>query len=97
MAVLDPFNPRSIGFQLMRIDEHLAALPALRHDGVMEPPRRLSVRLRAELESEEARRLDAALVLSIEQRLMSLAVAVAARYFAQAPQGPPIQKPSRLA
>jgi uncharacterized circularly permuted ATP-grasp superfamily protein/uncharacterized alpha-E superfamily protein len=97
MTLLDPFNPRSVGFQLVRIDEHLAALPTLRDDGVMEPPRRLSVRLRAELESAEARRLDATLVLSIEQRLTSLADALAARYFAQAPQGPPIQKPSRLA
>ena len=47
MAMLDPFNPRSVLFQAMRIDEHLAALPTLRNDGVMEPPRRLSVKLRA--------------------------------------------------
>ena len=46
MAMLDPFNPRSVLFQAMRIDEHLAALPTLRNDGVMEPPRRLSVKLR---------------------------------------------------
>ena len=29
MALLDPFNPRSVAFQVNRVDEHLAALPAL--------------------------------------------------------------------
>ncbi len=48
IAMLDPFNPRSVAFQAMRIDEHLAALPSLRNDGVMEPPRRISVKLRGE-------------------------------------------------
>ena len=84
MAMLDPFNPRSVGFQAARIDEHLAALPTLRDDGVLEPPRRLSVKLRAELESEDARSLDQARILLIERHLMALADAIGARYFASA-------------
>ncbi len=97
MAMLDPFNPRSVGFQVMRIDEHLAGLPALHADGVMEPPRRLSVRLRAELESEDAQSLDQARILLVEQRLMALADAIAARYFAQSSNGGAKYQPSRLA
>lgn len=97
MAILDPFNPRSVAFQAMRIDEHLAALPALRHDGVMEPPRRLSVKLRAELESEDARRLDASIILAWEQRLMALADRIAERYFAHDADGEPNSQPSRIA
>lgn len=97
MAVLDPFNPRSVLFQAMRIDEHLAALPALRNDGIMEPPRRLSVRLRAELESEEARRLDSATILAFEQRLMLLADKIAERYFTHGADGAAHSQPSRIA
>ncbi|MDP3554269.1 circularly permuted type 2 ATP-grasp protein [Methylocystis sp.] len=97
MAMLDPFNPRSVLFQAMRIDEHLAALPTLRDDGVMEPPRRLSVKLRAELESEDARRLDAAIILGFEQRLMSLADKIAERYFTHGADGAANSQPSRIA
>ncbi|MBM3652665.1 MAG: hypothetical protein FJX06_07360 [Alphaproteobacteria bacterium] len=97
IAMLDPFNPRSVAFQAMRIDEHLAALPSLRSDGVMEPPRRLSVKLRAELESEDARRLDASMILAWEQRLMSLADAIAERYFTHGADGAANSQPSRIA
>ncbi|MGD9539393.1 circularly permuted type 2 ATP-grasp protein [Methylocystis sp.] len=97
MAILDPFNPRSVAFQAMRIDEHLAALPSLRNDGVMEPPRRLSVRLRAELESEDARRLDALTILAWEQRLMTLADRIAERYFTHGAEGEANSQPSRIA
>jgi uncharacterized circularly permuted ATP-grasp superfamily protein/uncharacterized alpha-E superfamily protein len=81
MAMLDPFNPRSVSFQIVRMDDLLATLPALINDGVMETPRRLAVRLRAELETEEARRLSPAAILKIEQRLTGLADAIATRYF----------------
>jgi len=84
MALLDPFNPRSVAFQVHRIDEHLSALPTLRKDGVLEPPRRLGVKLRAELEAGDARTFDEARILDVEQRLMTLAEAIAARYFGQA-------------
>jgi len=97
MAMLDPYNPRSVGFQVLRIDEHLAALPALRADGVMEPARRLCVKLRADLESEDARQLSEAEMLEVEQRLMALAERIAERYFIQAAKGPSKYKPWRLA
>jgi len=97
MAMLDPYNPRSVGFQALRIDEHLAALPALRADGVMESTRRLSVKLRADIESEDARSLNEAEMLEVEQRLSALAERIAERYFNQAAKGPSKYKPWRLA
>lgn len=97
MTMLDPFNPRSAVFQAMRIDEHLAALPTLRDDGVLEAPRRLSIKLRAELESGDARHLDASMILAIEQRLMSLADKIAERYFTHGTEGAVNYQPSRIA
>jgi uncharacterized circularly permuted ATP-grasp superfamily protein/uncharacterized alpha-E superfamily protein len=83
MALLDPFNPRSVGFQVASIDDHIATLPILRQDGMLEEPRRLSTQLRAELATQDAEKIDDAAVLGLEQRLMILAEAIAARYFLQ--------------
>jgi uncharacterized circularly permuted ATP-grasp superfamily protein/uncharacterized alpha-E superfamily protein len=97
MAILDPFNPRSVGFQVARIDDHLAALPSLLDDGVLEPQRRLSVRLRADLEAEDAHKLDAEGIFAIERRLMNLADAIGDRYFSQGARLERVDRASGLA
>jgi uncharacterized alpha-E superfamily protein len=97
MALLDPFNPRSVAFQVRRIDEHFAKLPTLADDGMMEPQRRLVVSLRADLEAEDARRIDGRRILLIEQRLMALANAISERYFSHASDPSPADKRSKLA
>ena len=58
MALLDPFNPRSVAFQANLIDEHLSRLPMLRPGRRAEEPRWLSTLLRAELAHEYADRID---------------------------------------
>ena len=83
MALLDPFNPRSVAFQAAAIDDHIAALPILRQDGMLEEPRRLSTQLRADLATEDAEKIDDQAILGVEQRLMSLGEAIAVRYFLQ--------------
>jgi uncharacterized circularly permuted ATP-grasp superfamily protein/uncharacterized alpha-E superfamily protein len=83
MALLDPFNPRSVAFQVNRIDEGLGTLPTLRRDGMFEEPRRLTTLLQAELTTERAESLDDARILTFEQKLLALANAIAARYFLQ--------------
>jgi uncharacterized circularly permuted ATP-grasp superfamily protein/uncharacterized alpha-E superfamily protein len=83
MALLDPFNPRSVAFQVNRIDEGISTLPLLRRDGILEEPKRLATLLGAELTTERAETLDDARILAIEQRLLTLANAIAARYFLQ--------------
>lgn len=83
MALLDPFNPRSVAFQVNRIDEGLGTLPVLRRDGMLEEPRRLTTLLQAELTTERAESLTDARILTFEQKVLGLANAIAARYFLQ--------------
>ncbi len=83
MVVLDPYNPRSVAFQVNVIDAHLAELPALSEDGILESARRMSKSLSSDLSVEDAEQLDNARLLVIEQRVMRLAEAVASRYFLQ--------------
>ena len=83
MALLDPFNPRSVAFQVNRIDEGISTLPILRRDGMLEEPRRLTTLLRAQLTAERAELVDDARILTVEQELLALANAIAGRYFLQ--------------
>ena len=84
MALLDPFNPRSVArFRVNQIDEGISTLPVLRRDGMLEEPRRLTTPLRAKLTSERAESLDDSRIFAVEQELLALANAIAARYFLQ--------------
>ncbi len=85
MALLDPYNPRSVGFQIETLAEHVATLPTIVADGLFEEPRRLMARLQADLQATLAEEIDSDRILSVEQRLMAFADAVAARYFLQRP------------
>ena len=58
MVVLDSFNPRSVAFQVERLDEHLETLPLLSDDGMLEAPRRLILQLAAEVATATASNLD---------------------------------------
>ncbi len=83
MALLDPFNPRSVAFQTKLIVDHIAHLPVLRNDGIPEEPMRLATLLGAELAAEYADRMEDSRILAIEQRLAALAESIASRYFLQ--------------
>jgi uncharacterized circularly permuted ATP-grasp superfamily protein/uncharacterized alpha-E superfamily protein len=85
LVVLDPFNPRSVAFQLERLNKHLETLPLLSDDGMLEPPRRLILQLVAEVETATAQSLDNEKILGFEQSLLSLAEVIAARYFLHGP------------
>ncbi|HWV43318.1 circularly permuted type 2 ATP-grasp protein [Pseudorhodoplanes sp.] len=87
MAILDPYNPRSVGFQFMTINEHLATLPTLHLDGVPEEPQRLASRLATDLETTTAQELDNSMVLAFEQRIAGFAEVVASRYFLRRQKG----------
>ena len=81
LALLDPYNPRSVAFQIERIVEHIATLPVLRMDGIPEEPMRLATRLSASLTSEIADALTDDSILAIENQFVRLAEAVGRRYF----------------
>ncbi len=94
MALLDPFNPRSVAFQVARVAEHLASLPVLQEDGIPEAPQRLTTRLTADLSVTAAEEIDVQKILAFEQRLTSLADAIAARYFLRGVHGLKAEKPT---
>jgi len=81
MALLDPNNPRSVAFQVARINNHLANLPTLRQDGIPEAPQRLARMLDAEIAVAEAAKLDGQKILGFERALSRLAEAIEDRYF----------------
>jgi uncharacterized circularly permuted ATP-grasp superfamily protein/uncharacterized alpha-E superfamily protein len=84
MVLFDEYNPRSVAFQIARLDAEVAALPKMRDDGLMEAPRRLSLKLASDIATSRTDQVDRSFVLAIEQRLMNLSEAVANRYFLQA-------------
>jgi uncharacterized alpha-E superfamily protein len=83
MVLLDSFNPRSVAFQIERVAEHLENLPLLSEDGMLETPRRMIIQLSADIATAKAISLDNERVLDFEKRALSLADAIAARYFLQ--------------
>lgn len=97
MALLDPFNPRSLAFQVRILAEHLSALPPLLDDGMLEAPARLVLPLVAELETTEACGLEVEQVVSFEQALLRLSNAIADRFFQQGAAAAPPAKLSGLA
>jgi uncharacterized circularly permuted ATP-grasp superfamily protein/uncharacterized alpha-E superfamily protein len=97
MALLDPFNPRSVAFQTERLVDHLSGLPSLSDDGMLETPKRTALKLAADIATGVASQLDTAKILGFEQTLLSLADAVAARYFLQGPHVARADKSSGLA
>ena len=92
-AVLDPYNPRSVAFQVAALNEHIASLPSLKEHGLIERPQRLAVALQAMLTTAEASSLDVKHLFSLEQDLLNLADAIGLHYF---PHGPNASRPEKL-
>ena len=81
LVTLDPHNPRSVAYQLDRIEQHLAALPQQqRSDGRLSPPRQLIVSMVTALLTADATEVDDELVLAVERSLMTLSEAIASSY-----------------
>jgi uncharacterized circularly permuted ATP-grasp superfamily protein/uncharacterized alpha-E superfamily protein len=97
MALLDPFNSRSLAFQIQVLKEHLAALPTLVDDGMLEAPMRTLAPLATEVETANAADLDADRVLGFEQALRALSNAIGDRFFLQGANAVPIRKLGGLA
>ncbi|GJD34419.1 circularly permuted type 2 ATP-grasp protein [Methylobacterium aerolatum] len=93
MVLLDPYNPRSIAFQMEAIVRHLGELPALSADGIPEPHARLAGRILAELRAGEAAEFDAVRLTTLGTDLERLADGISARYF---PTGPHAPRPEKL-
>src|SRR3984893_71853 len=93
LVVLDPYNPRSVAFQVSALNDHIAGLPALKEGGLIERPQRLAVALRSTLTTGEAAELDAKSLFALEQDLLTLADAIGSHYF---PHGASASRPEKL-
>ena len=93
LAVLDPYNPRSVAFQIAALNDHIAALPSLKEHGLIERPQRLAVALQSTLTTSEAATLDVKTLFALEQNLLGLADAIGLHYF---PHGPNASRPEKL-
>jgi uncharacterized circularly permuted ATP-grasp superfamily protein/uncharacterized alpha-E superfamily protein len=80
LAVLEPNNPRSVAYQLARIETHLAALPR-GEEGRLSPPEQIAATLATRFRIADAAALDLATFVDAEQTLMKLADVIAATYF----------------
>jgi uncharacterized alpha-E superfamily protein len=92
MVLLDPFNTRSVAFQVATLKDHLAALPTLQSDGMLEEPSRILLALASQVETEEAGCLTTEQMSAFEEALMRLSGAVADRYFLQGANAVPTAK-----
>jgi uncharacterized alpha-E superfamily protein len=80
LVALDPNNPRSIVYQLVRIETHLAAMPK-RDDGRLTPPEQIALGLVTKLRTAEAAAIDEPALREVEAALLKLSDVVAATYF----------------
>ena len=80
LVMLDPNNPRSVAFQLDRIEAHLAALPGRHAAGRLSPVQQIAAAIATRLRTIEAAAIDEALIVETEQSLMKLSDAIAATY-----------------
>ncbi|MDN4631459.1 circularly permuted type 2 ATP-grasp protein [Sphingomonas sp. PsM26] len=83
LVALDPNNPRSLAYQIVRICEHLGQLPVLEDDGMEEPQQAQGTVLQAIITTATAAALDDDILGDVERRLFQLSEAIARRYFLQ--------------
>ena len=81
LVVLDPSNPRSVAYQLGRIEAHLSALPPRSDDGRLSPPEQIATSLATQFRTADAAALDLATFRRTEGALMKLADVIASTYF----------------
>ncbi|MGH7024669.1 MAG: circularly permuted type 2 ATP-grasp protein [Caulobacteraceae bacterium] len=92
MVMLDPFNTRSLAFQVETLKGHLAALPSLAEDGMLETPARILLLLATEVETADAADLGSERSRAFETALASLSTAIGDRYFLQGANAVPTVK-----
>ena len=81
LVALDPNNPRSIAYQLARIEIQLAALPKRGDDTRLSPPEQVATALASRIRTAEVGDVDDAFLIEAEAALMKLSDAVTTNYF----------------
>jgi uncharacterized circularly permuted ATP-grasp superfamily protein/uncharacterized alpha-E superfamily protein len=81
LVALDPNNPRSIVFQLARIETHLAALPKRGVENRLSPSEQIATAAATRMRTADAAHVDSGTLLEVEAALMKLSDVVASTYF----------------
>lgn len=80
LVMFDPSNPRSVAFQLDRIETHLAALPNREVAGRLSPVRQIAAMLATRLRTADAASIGAGEIIGVENELMRLSETIASTY-----------------
>jgi uncharacterized alpha-E superfamily protein len=80
LVMLDPNNPRSVLFQLDRIETHLNALPGHNAAGRLSPVQQIAAAVATKLRTANAAAIDDKLIMEIEQALMKLSDAISSSF-----------------
>jgi uncharacterized circularly permuted ATP-grasp superfamily protein/uncharacterized alpha-E superfamily protein len=80
LVLLDPNNPRSVIFQLDRIETHLGALPKRNSTGRLSPVQQIAASIATGLRTADAGKVTDTLIVDIELSLMKLSDAISAAY-----------------
>ncbi|HEX4041427.1 MAG TPA: circularly permuted type 2 ATP-grasp protein [Xanthobacteraceae bacterium] len=90
LIMLDPNNPRSVVFQLDRIETHLRALPRRSNSGRLSPVQQIAASIATQLRTADAAAVKEALMMEIEQSLMKLSDAIGAAYLINTERSDPV-------
>jgi uncharacterized alpha-E superfamily protein len=80
LVALDPNNPRSIVYQLARIETHLAAMPK-RDDSLLTLPEQIAIALATKMRTANVAAVDEEAMRDVQATLIRLSDAVASTYF----------------
>jgi uncharacterized circularly permuted ATP-grasp superfamily protein/uncharacterized alpha-E superfamily protein len=80
LVLLDPNNPRSVMFQLDRIETHLGALPKQNSMKRLSPVQQIAAAMATRVRTADATAVDDGLIADIEQSLMKLSDAISSAY-----------------
>ena len=68
LVMLDPNNPRSVVYQLDRIEAHLVALPKHVAEGRLSPPQQIAASVATKLRTADASTIDDASIVRLRGR-----------------------------
>jgi len=87
LVALDPANPRSVVYQLGRIEAHLASLPKREQDR-LSPPEQVAISLATKLRTSDVSAIDSKVLFDAETTLLKLSDVVTQTYFTTQSRSP---------
>ncbi|MFZ1921814.1 MAG: circularly permuted type 2 ATP-grasp protein [Xanthobacteraceae bacterium] len=90
LVMLDPNNPRSVMFQLDRIEAHLRALPRRSTSGRLSPVEQIAAATATRLRTADATAVNEAVIVDVERALMNLSDAISAAYLINTERSEPV-------